>query len=451
MDPRRAETLEALSAYLQHQKTLLARTQADIERLKRLRAASPEQLANRSNFQENGAQLEEKISDLQDYHPAHSFPPKIDWEAFSSSDATPLRTLAIRTRIDHTQRTVPSNTQRSPLSLLQKFVKDARKVILDPVFESLSASANMVAFSNPTVTSNPHVNSSSSNDPNHTLTLTLPSSLSEDENEHHQQAPVAQESVTAIRKCDRTRAKFRDLKKRKNKTDLVVGCKLGEEGSNGVFVRHDTEDETAEVDVSIGTPQSCLSTPLDGQLVQIGDPMDVDNASAVTLEDVTQHTNLPNLPRARQLVVPRRNNANRTRKPSLKLQSQSLTALTELKNEPSPTSVLPSQSLGKRCRDIAEISDAVRKPKTETLSVSEVNAETDQNRSETYKQAWSISEQHLLERLLDEIPDRERNRWAKISQAMGGRRTPRQVASRVQKYFEKLKRFGVDNKGKTKS
>ena len=27
---------------------------------------------------------------------------------------------------------------------------------------------------------------------------------------------------------------------------------------------------------------------------------------------------------------------------------------------------------------------------------------------------------------------------------MDGRRTPRQVASRVQKYFEKLKRFGVD-------
>lgn len=26
---------------------------------------------------------------------------------------------------------------------------------------------------------------------------------------------------------------------------------------------------------------------------------------------------------------------------------------------------------------------------------------------------------------------------------MGGKRTPRQVASRVQKYFEKLKKFGV--------
>lgn len=31
-------------------------------------------------------------------------------------------------------------------------------------------------------------------------------------------------------------------------------------------------------------------------------------------------------------------------------------------------------------------------------------------RPETYKQAWSISEQHLLERLLEEIPDGEKNR-----------------------------------------
>lgn len=87
-------------------------------------------------------------------------------------------------------------------------------------------------------------------------------------------------------------------------------------------------------------------------------------------------------------------------------------------------------------------------------------------RSDTYKQSWSMDEQHLLEQLLEEIPDGEKNRfasfcssqtllmccarlltiqfrWLKISQAMGGRRTPRQVASRVQKYFEKLKKFGV--------
>jgi hypothetical protein len=101
--------------------------------------------------------------------------------------------------------------------------------------------------------------------------------------------------------------------------------------------------------------------------------------------------------------------------------------------------------------------------RTEQLSESPI-AKKEKPRSETYKQAWSVSEQHLLERLLAEIPDGEKNRyatswclrdglpliatilnrWSKISKAMGGRRTPRQVATRVQKYFEKLKLFGVN-------
>ncbi|KAH9007379.1 hypothetical protein EDB83DRAFT_2205220, partial [Lactarius deliciosus] len=63
-------------------------------------------------------------------------------------------------------------------------------------------------------------------------------------------------------------------------------------------------------------------------------------------------------------------------------------------------------------------------------------------KSETYK-AWSISEQHL-ERLLTEIPDSEKNRWPKIPKTMGSCRTPRQIASRVQKYFEKSKPFDVN-------
>ncbi|KAF8916295.1 hypothetical protein CPB85DRAFT_1432315 [Mucidula mucida] len=65
-------------------------------------------------------------------------------------------------------------------------------------------------------------------------------------------------------------------------------------------------------------------------------------------------------------------------------------------------------------------------------------------RPETFKQAWSDSEQHLLERLLEEYPDGVKNRWKMISVAMDGRRTARQVASRVQKYFAKLKRFGLE-------
>ena len=49
--------------------------------------------------------------------------------------------------------------------------------------------------------------------------------------------------------------------------------------------------------------------------------------------------------------------------------------------------------------------------KTEQLSGAPI-AKKEKPRSETYKQAWSVSEQHLLERLLAEIPDGEKNRYA---------------------------------------
>ncbi|CAE6535050.1 unnamed protein product [Rhizoctonia solani] len=61
----------------------------------------------------------------------------------------------------------------------------------------------------------------------------------------------------------------------------------------------------------------------------------------------------------------------------------------------------------------------------------------------TFKQNWTLAEQHTLERLLVEIPSTVKFRWVKISEAMGGTRTPRQVASRVQKYYEKMKKLGV--------
>ncbi|CAE6452219.1 unnamed protein product [Rhizoctonia solani] len=61
----------------------------------------------------------------------------------------------------------------------------------------------------------------------------------------------------------------------------------------------------------------------------------------------------------------------------------------------------------------------------------------------TFKQNWSLAEQHTLERLLVEIPSTVKFRWVRISEAMGGTRTPRQVASRVQKYYEKMRKLGV--------
>eukprot|EP01114_Cavostelium_apophysatum_P017623 TRINITY_DN5289_c0_g1_i1.p1 TRINITY_DN5289_c0_g1~~TRINITY_DN5289_c0_g1_i1.p1 ORF type:complete len:333 (-),score=125.46 TRINITY_DN5289_c0_g1_i1:54-1052(-) len=57
---------------------------------------------------------------------------------------------------------------------------------------------------------------------------------------------------------------------------------------------------------------------------------------------------------------------------------------------------------------------------------------------------WDEAEQKRLEDLLLVYPDEEPciARWRKIAQALGNGRTPRQVASRVQKYFIRLVKAG---------
>ncbi|KAG9123978.1 hypothetical protein FRC07_013303 [Ceratobasidium sp. 392] len=85
--------------------------------------------------------------------------------------------------------------------------------------------------------------------------------------------------------------------------------------------------------------------------------------------------------------------------------------------------------------------DNTAKPSHNTFPLESHNEE--QELPTTFKKNWSLDEQHTLERLLVEIPSTVKFRWVKISEAMGGTRTPRQVASRVQKYYEKMKKLGV--------
>ncbi|KAI6126659.1 hypothetical protein F5141DRAFT_1082448 [Pisolithus sp. B1] len=397
MDSRRAETLQALSAYIEHQKTLLARTQADIERLKQLKREIPTlheppplsgdpHKSSISVPQLLGSQ--EKILALECYHPSLSLPDKIDWQTFSSCDPTPLRTLAIRTRLHHTQCT--------------RFVKGARKIIIDPVLESIYGNPH-TSETEPISTNNCMHNSDSLHDldcPN----TTLPASPSEDESQRP--TPLIQESTSATRKRERARAQIRELKKRKLRPDLVVGCKLGEEGTDSVFVRHDMEDESAEVDVSVDTPAVTLEeeTSIQGDAAEM---KDMDASLAVPTEGSGGSSRSTSGPPVYTDAFAR---PSRIRKPSLKLQSQVLGEQRDL----SPL-LAPPPALGKRSRDPWDAKSATRKPKTEPLSSSpELNVETNKLRPDTYKQAWSISEQHLLERLLEEIPDGERNRCVPI-------------------------------------
>jgi hypothetical protein len=73
----------------------------------------------------------------------------------------------------------------------------------------------------------------------------------------------------------------------------------------------------------------------------------------------------------------------------------------------------------------------------------------DEAKHATHNLPWSDEEQMRLEELLQIYPDEpvQAQRFNKISAALGTR-TPRQVASRVQKYFIKLAKNGLPVPGR---
>ncbi|XP_062993310.1 ZZ-type zinc finger-containing protein 3 isoform X2 [Elgaria multicarinata webbii] len=74
----------------------------------------------------------------------------------------------------------------------------------------------------------------------------------------------------------------------------------------------------------------------------------------------------------------------------------------------------------------------------------------DETKPETFNQLWSVEEQKKLEQLLLKYPPEEveSRRWQKIADELG-KRTAKQVASRVQKYFIKLTKAGIPVPGRT--
>ncbi|KAI0316885.1 hypothetical protein OF83DRAFT_1124445 [Amylostereum chailletii] len=194
---------------------------------------------------------------------------------------------------------------------------------------------------------------------------------------------------------ERERQKIRELRTRR----IGEGGLTLPRGCSGVFVRRDLPDESGEVDIALDEADSGDAKP--------------DLSSVPAFAVLTPSIDVAPQPPSRP------SRARRAPTKPLPADPAAKPTPTKVKRplDPDPQ---PDPRPGKRSKD-------ANKPKPDT-----------------YKQVWSVSEQHLLERLLEEIPDGEKNRWAKISKAMQGRRTPRQVASRVQKYFEKLKRFGVE-------
>lgn len=192
---------------------------------------------------------------------------------------------------------------------------------------------------------------------------------------------------------------------------------LKPQGTEGVFIRHDVDDETMDVDIDLG----------DG-LEGGEEKMDAD---------------LPSKAKTKSSFAPVTDTkvGVRLRRPTVKKAYQNGTEGTtprSPKKSKSSSMTVPSGQPSDPQSSAEELPDnPPEAPKSKRKS------KGPKPKPETYKQSWSVSEQNLLEQLLEEIPDGEKFRWQKISRAMGGKRTPRQVASRVQKYFEKLKRFGI--------
>ncbi|KAI0827467.1 hypothetical protein BC628DRAFT_183959 [Trametes gibbosa] len=372
-------SLEALENFIQSQKTLLARTNADIERLMDLRRdveATPPQSLNALSEKISSPAF--KLSEQADAMPP--LPEGIDWSLFGGADPAPFKNMAATARGAYSARNTPPKAPLKPASELRKLVTQTRASILDPVLSAFRLPAELAL-------------------------------LSDDDGPD----PEEQRRV-------REREKIRELKKRRivGDTDISSFAGLGLRrpvATQGVFIRQDQEDESAEVDISAdNVGRTRLSTSEAAY-------MEVDSSLNSPSKTSSPRPVSSTLPSSRTVSA-------RERKLCRKAQDDTKASSTRTKNTGKAKATPVSQ---------AEVRGDSPEPSAEPL-----RGKNGKAKSETYKQAWSVSEQHLLERLLEEIPDGEKNRWAKISKAMNGRRTARQVASRVQKYYEKLKRFGVE-------
>ena len=249
-------------------------------------------------------------------------------------DPSPLKSLASSLRRTQSERHKPSLKQTSPLSDLQKLVRDGRATIIDPVLPAY-------AF------------------------------LNEPDSEPDE-PPDPEEIRRALE-----REKIRELKQRRIDSDAVVpvvaGLRRPASALHGVFIRRDQADESADVDIGMDNSAPCPSdiTPSSAQESQIEvstSPTSIASVSIINDDKASVRVN---------------NKSTRAKRSTRKVD---------------PPSAMPEASSSK---NIIESPVQDDEPKL---------TKKGKPRPETYKQAWSVEEQHILERLLDEIPEGSKNR-----------------------------------------
>jgi hypothetical protein len=246
---------------------------------------------------------------------------------------------ALKTRAALVQRNQPFPTQQKPLTELQLFVKRARKTLVDPIlarFEQIS-----------------------SHEP-----------LSSEEEADPEEVRRQQE-----------REKIRYLKNRK-----IYGSgstlSLKPQGTEGVFIRRDVDDETMDVDIDLGDGLEACEEKRNGDIPSKG-------SSSALVTDTTVGVRIRR-PTIKKAHLDGTGNINEGTKKS-KFSSMVVPLGPPPDPQPSPEDITLPENPPEDLKSKRKSKGPKPKP-------------------ETYKQSWSVSEQNLLEQLLEEIPDGEKFR-----------------------------------------
>ncbi|KAJ7151349.1 hypothetical protein C8R43DRAFT_1235968 [Mycena crocata] len=123
---QRTKNLDTLTIFIEQLKNLRTRAKSDIEVLRSLQfdeTVDPGLLLGSITG----------LGDQVDTNSTSHLLENIDWREFADKDTTPLEIFTQDAHKAYADRNTPSVYQRSPLSELQKFVKQARLEIVDPV------------------------------------------------------------------------------------------------------------------------------------------------------------------------------------------------------------------------------------------------------------------------------------------------------------------------------
>ncbi|KAJ7734737.1 hypothetical protein DFH07DRAFT_944646 [Mycena maculata] len=486
MDSRRAQTLEALNTFIAQQKALLARTKSDLETLRRLGSDAVADAAT-SAVADVGTladQLGSPAFRLSDQADCALSVPALDWSLFAQTDPKPLQSLAhtARTTSAYAQRNIPRPTPRAGPGSgdLQKLVREAKKAILDPVFAAVAAAAQEEEPPTPISPAKEGFKERGNEGCNKRMPPRGPSGLfarrprvpapppppsaSTTFSMEHGEGEGDDASTTAVAPSpSSTRCRSPPSPSASNKYNFHSASNAG-------------DDAEEELPMALAKPVRArrISTKLQRQNLDRSDALPLTRArrasegvSTRARRDREQQKVVqpPPPPQPRQ---PRQQEPKPRQRLTLILPAAKPKPKIDLTPTPTPTPKTEEEERpAKRQRtrkarpstppsgpdlpftpNNAETPDAdTPTPEPEPAPPSVLGKRTRSTkpkpRPDTYKVVWSAEEQNQLERLLEEIPVGDPKRYLKISLAMDGRRTPRQVASRVQKYMQKLKKYGV--------